>query len=279
MQGLQNLSDSTNLYLTEISKTPLLTPEEEIDLAQRVQNKDQQAKQILINSNLKLVVSIAKKYIGRGLSFQDLIQEGSLGLIKAVEKFDYTRGYKFSTYATWWIKQAITRAIADQSRIIRLPVHMVETLNKFKRTIRELTQKLGREPTVNELANACRFSEEKVIELQKLIIEPCSLETPINMEDDACLGDFIADSSIKTPMDLAFEKSQKEKIIKVLGTLTPREQQVILLRYGIIDGKSKTLEEVGQIFNVTRERIRQIEAKALRKLHHFSRSKMLSGLI
>lgn len=275
MQNLQNTQDSIHLYLTEISKTQLLTPEEEILYAKKMQNNDAYAKQILINANLKLVVSIAKKYVGKGLSFQDLIQEGSLGLIKAVDKFDHTKGFKFSTYATWWIKQSITRSIADQSRTIRLPVHVVETLNKQKKITKELMQKLGREPTASEIAMASGSTEAKVVELQKIMTEPASLESPINSEKDSSLGDFIADNTLKSPIEYVFNQNQKDKILKALESLTPREQRVVILRYGLRDGKHRTLEEVGQLFNVTRERIRQIEAKALRKLRHPSRSKHL----
>ena len=270
-----NIDDPVRMYLREIGKIPLLTFEQELDLAQKILEGDEEAKQKLSESNLRLVVSIAKKYVGRGMLFLDLIQEGNMGLIKAVEKFDYTKGFKFSTYATWWIRQAITRAIADQARTIRIPVHMVETINKLIRTSRNLLQQLGREPTPEEIAQEMEISVEKVIEIQKIAQDPVSLETPIGEEEDSHLGDFIQDEDSPAPHDAASYTLLKEQLEEVMNTLTPREAKVLKLRFGLEDGKSRTLEEVGREFNVTRERIRQIEAKALRKLRHPSRSKKL----
>ena len=270
-----NVDDPVRMYLREIGRIPLLTYEEELDLAKRVLENDEEAKQKLSESNLRLVVSIAKKYAGRGMLFLDLIQEGNMGLIKAVEKFDYTKGYKFSTYATWWIRQAITRAIADQARTIRIPVHMVETINKLIRTSRHLLQKMGREPSPEEIAAEMELPVEKVMEIQKIAQDPVSLETPIGEEDDSHLGDFIQDEDSPAPHDSAAYTLLKEQLEEVMGTLTPREAKVLKLRFGLEDGKARTLEEVGKVFEVTRERIRQIEAKALRKLRHPSRSKKL----
>ena len=270
-----NIDDPVRMYLREIGKIPLLTYEQELDLAQRILDGDEDAKQKLAESNLRLVVSIAKKYVGRGMLFLDLIQEGNMGLIKAVEKFDYTKGFKFSTYATWWIRQAITRAIADQARTIRIPVHMVETINKLIRTSRHLLQQLGREPTQEEIAKEMEISVEKVAEIQKIAQDPVSLETPIGEEDDSHLGDFIQDDDSPAPQDSATFTLLKEQLEEVMQTLTPREAKVLKLRFGLQDGKARTLEEVGREFMVTRERIRQIEAKALRKLRHPSRSKKL----
>ncbi len=270
-----NIDDPVRMYLREIGKIPLLTYEEELDLAKRVLEEDEEAKQKLAESNLRLVVSIAKKYVGRGMLFLDLIQEGNMGLIKAVEKFDYTKGFKFSTYATWWIRQAITRAIADQARTIRIPVHMVETINKLIRTSRHLLQQLGREPTPDEIAEEMEMPVEKVMEIQKIAQDPVSLETPIGEEDDSHLGDFIQDEDSPAPQDSAAYTLLKEQLEEVMSTLTPREAKVLKLRFGLEDGKARTLEEVGKEFKVTRERIRQIEAKALRKLRHPSRSKKL----
>ena len=270
-----NVDDPVRMYLREIGRIPLLTFDEELDLAKRILKGDEEAKQKLAESNLRLVVSIAKKYVGRGMLFLDLIQEGNMGLIKAVEKFDYTKGFKFSTYATWWIRQAITRAIADQARTIRIPVHMVETINKLIRTSRHLLQQLGREPTPEEIAAEMEIPVEKVAEIQKIAQDPVSLETPIGEEDDSHLGDFIQDEDSPAPHDAASYAMLKEQLEEVMGTLTPREAKVLKLRFGLEDGKSRTLEEVGSEFNVTRERIRQIEAKALRKLRHPSRSKKL----
>lgn len=274
MDGI-NVDDPVRMYLREIGKIPLLTYEQELELAQKVLEGDEQAKQKLAESNLRLVVSIAKKYVGRGMLFLDLIQEGNMGLIKAVEKFDYTKGFKFSTYATWWIRQAITRAIADQARTIRIPVHMVETINKLIRTSRHLLQQLGREPTPEEIAKEMEVSVEKVMEIQKIAQDPVSLETPIGEEDDSHLGDFIQDDDSPAPQDSAAYTLLKEQLEEVMQTLTPREAKVLKLRFGLEDGKARTLEEVGKEFMVTRERIRQIEAKALRKLRHPSRSKKL----
>lgn len=274
MEGV-NIDDPVRMYLREIGKIPLLTYEEEIDLAEKVLKGDEEAKQKLAESNLRLVVSIAKKYVGRGMLFLDLIQEGNMGLIKAVEKFDYTKGYKFSTYATWWIRQAITRAIADQARTIRIPVHMVETINRLIRTSRHLLQQLGREPTPEEIAKEMDMSVEKVMEIQKIAQDPVSLETPIGEEDDSHLGDFIQDEDSPAPQDAASYTLLREQLEEVMKTLTPREAKVLRLRFGLDDGKARTLEEVGKEFDVTRERIRQIEAKALRKLRHPSRSKKL----
>ncbi len=274
MDGI-SIDDPVRMYLREIGRIPLLSYEEELELAKRVLDGDEEAKQKLAESNLRLVVSIAKKYVGRGMLFLDLIQEGNMGLIKAVEKFDYTKGYKFSTYATWWIRQAITRAIADQARTIRIPVHMVETINKLIRTSRHLLQKLGREPSPEEIAEEMEIPVEKVMEIQKIAQDPVSLETPIGEEDDSHLGDFIQDDDSPAPQDAAAYTLLREQLEEVMKTLTPREAKVLKLRFGLEDGKSRTLEEVGREFNVTRERIRQIEAKALRKLRHPSRSKKL----
>ena len=270
-----NVDDPVRMYLREIGKISLLTYDEELELANKVLEGDEEAKQKLAESNLRLVVSIAKKYVGRGMLFLDLIQEGNMGLIKAVEKFDYTKGFKFSTYATWWIRQAITRAIADQARTIRIPVHMVETINKLIRTSRHLLQQLGREPTPEEIAVEMELPVEKVMEIQKIAQDPVSLETPIGEEDDSHLGDFIPDDDSPAPHDSAAYTLLKEQLEEVMGTLTPREAKVLKLRFGLEDGKARTLEEVGREFDVTRERIRQIEAKALRKLRHPSRSKKL----
>ena len=274
MDGV-NIDDPVRMYLREIGRIPLLTYDQELDLAKRILEGDEEAKQKLSESNLRLVVSIAKKYVGRGMLFLDLIQEGNMGLIKAVEKFDYTKGFKFSTYATWWIRQAITRAIADQARTIRIPVHMVETINKLIRTSRHLLQQMGREPTQEELAKEMEIPVEKVAEIQKIAQDPVSLETPIGEEDDSHLGDFIQDDDSPAPQDSAAYTLLKEQLEEVMNTLTPREAKVLKLRFGLEDGKARTLEEVGREFQVTRERIRQIEAKALRKLRHPSRSKKL----
>ena len=270
-----NVDDPVRMYLREIGRIPLLTFDEELDLAKKILKGDEEAKQKLAESNLRLVVSIAKKYVGRGMLFLDLIQEGNMGLIKAVEKFDYTKGFKFSTYATWWIRQAITRAIADQARTIRIPVHMVETINKLIRTSRHLLQQMGREPTPEEIAAEMEIPVEKVMEIQKIAQDPVSLETPIGEEDDSHLGDFIQDDDSPEPHDSAAYTLLKEQLEEVMNTLTPREAKVLKLRFGLEDGKARTLEEVGREFEVTRERIRQIEAKALRKLRHPSRSKKL----
>ena len=267
--------DPVRMYLREIGKIELLSFDEELELAKRILQGDEEAKQKLAESNLRLVVSIAKKYVGRGLLFLDLIQEGNMGLIKAVEKFDYTKGYKFSTYATWWIRQAITRAIADQARTIRIPVHMVETINRLIRTSRLLLQRLGREPSPDEIAEEMDLPVEKVMEIQKIAQDPVSLETPIGEEDDSHLGDFIQDEDSPAPQDSASFTLMKEQLDEVMNTLTPREAKVLKLRFGLEDGRARTLEEVGKEFEVTRERIRQIEAKALRKLRHPSRSKKL----
>ena len=274
MEGI-SVDDPVRMYLREIGRIPLLTFDEELDLAQKALEGNERAKQKLAESNLRLVVSIAKKYVGRGMLFLDLIQEGNLGLIKAVEKFDYKKGYKFSTYATWWIRQAITRAIADQARTIRIPVHMVETINKLIRTSRHLLQQMGREPTPEEIAAEMEIPVEKVMEIQKIAQDPVSLETPIGEEDDSHLGDFIPDDESPAPHDSAAYTLLKEQLEEVMSTLTAREAKVLKLRFGLEDGKARTLEEVGKEFNVTRERIRQIEAKALRKLRHPSRSKRL----
>ena len=270
-----SVDDPVRMYLREIGKIPLLSYEEEAELAQRILKGDEEAKQKLAESNLRLVISIAKKYVGRGMLFLDLIQEGNMGLIKAVEKFDYNKGFKFSTYATWWIRQAITRAIADQARTIRIPVHMVETINKLIRTSRQLLQQNGREPTPEEIAKEMEISVEKVMEIQKIAQDPVSLETPIGEEDDSHLGDFIQDEDSPAPQDSAAHTLLREQLEEVMDTLTPREAMVLKLRFGLEDGKARTLEEVGKQFDVTRERIRQIEAKALRKLRHPSRSKKL----
>ena len=269
--------DPVKLYLKEIGGYPLLSIEDEIELAKRIENGDESAKKALAESNLRLVVSIAKRYVGRGLSFLDLIQEGNLGLIKAVDKFNYTKGFKFSTYATWWIRQSITRSIADQSRTIRIPVHMSEVINKTYRVSRSLLQELGREPTEQELSEALNMSIEKVREILKVSADPISLDTPIGEEDDSHLGDFIKDDTIVGPEDAAAYAMLQDQISKLLDTLTEREQRVLTLRFGLDDGRTRTLEEVGKEFNVTRERIRQIEAKALRKLRHPSRARMLKG--
>jgi len=269
--------DPVHLYLKEIGNYPLLSTDDEVELSKRIEQGDEEAKNLLAESNLRLVVSIAKRYVGRGLSFLDLIQEGNLGLMKAVEKFDYTKGFKFSTYATWWIRQAITRSIADQSRTIRIPVHMSEVINRTYRVSRNLLQILGREPTEAELAEAMNLPVEKVREVLKVSADPVSLDTPIGEEDDSHLGDFIQDDSIVGPEEAATYAILKDQISKILDTLTEREQRVLILRFGLEDGRSRTLEEVGKEFNVTRERIRQIEAKALRKLRHPSRAKLLKG--
>ena len=273
------LDDPVKMYLKDIGRVPLLTADEEVELAHRMQEGDVEAKKRLSEANLRLVVSIAKRFVGRGMLFLDLIQEGNLGLMKAVEKFDPQRGFKFSTYATWWIRQAITRAIADQARTIRIPVHMVETINKLTRVQRILLQELGREPTPAEIAEKMGVSEERVCEIQKIAQDPVSLETPIGEEEDSHLGDFIEDEKVATPNERVAAAMLKEQLFLVLDTLTPREEKVLRLRYGIDDGKPRTLEEVGREFNVTRERIRQIEAKALRKLRHPSRSKKLKDFL
>lgn len=273
------IDDPVRMYLKEIGKVPLLSSEEEISLAQRIEEGDQWAKKKLAEANLRLVVSIAKRYVGRGMLFLDLIQEGNLGLIKAVEKFDYRKGYKFSTYATWWIRQAITRAIADQARTIRIPVHMVETINKLIRIERQLLQELGRQPLPEEVAKIMEMPVDKVREIMKIAQEPVSLETPIGEEEDSHLGDFIPDDEAPAPAEAAAFTMLKEQLINVLDTLTPREEKVLRLRFGLDDGRARTLEEVGKEFNVTRERIRQIEAKALRKLRHPSRSKKLKDYL
>jgi len=274
-----SIDDPVRMYLKEIGKVPLLTSEEEIELAKRMEQGDEEAKRRLAEANLRLVVSIAKRYVGRGMLFLDLIQEGNLGLIKAVEKFDYRKGFKFSTYATWWIRQAITRAIADQARTIRIPVHMVETINKLIRVQRQLLQELGRDPTPEEIAKEMDMSEDKVRDIMKISQEPVSLETPIGEEEDSHLGDFIPDDEAPAPAESAAFTLLKEQLIDVLDTLTPREEKVLRLRFGLDDGRARTLEEVGREFNVTRERIRQIEAKALRKLRHPSRSKKLKDFL
>jgi len=274
-----SIDDPVRMYLKEIGKVPLLTADEEIEIAQRMEQGDDDAKRKLAEANLRLVVSIAKRYVGRGMLFLDLIQEGNLGLIKAVEKFDYRKGYKFSTYATWWIRQAITRAIADQARTIRIPVHMVETINKLIRVSRQLLQEYGREPTPEEIAKAMSITEGKVREIIKIAQEPVSLETPIGEEEDSHLGDFIPDEDAPAPAEAASFSLMKEQLLDVLDTLTPREEKVLRLRFGLDDGRQRTLEEVGREFSVTRERIRQIEAKALRKLRHPSRSKKLKDYL
>lgn len=274
-----SMDDPVKMYLKDIGKVPLLTADDEINLAKLMMDGDENAKRCLSEANLRLVVSIAKRYVGRGMHFLDLIQEGNLGLMKAVEKFDYQKGFKFSTYATWWIRQAITRAIADQARTIRIPVHMVETINKVGRVSRLLMQELGREPTPEEIAKEMGIPESRVIDIQKIAQDPVSLETPIGEEEDSHLGDFIEDDTSAAPTDVVAGNMLKEQLINVLDSLTPREEKVLRLRYGIDDGKPRTLEEVGKEFNVTRERIRQIEAKALRKLRHPSRSKRLKDFI
>ena len=274
-----NMDDPVKMYLKDIGKVPLLAADEEIELAKKMLDGDEESKRKLSEANLRLVVSIAKRYMGRGMLFLDLIQEGNLGLMKAVEKFDYQKGFKFSTYATWWIRQAITRAIADQARTIRIPVHMVETINKQIRVSRTLLQEFGREPTPEEIAKYMGISEDKVREIQKIAQDPVSLETPIGEEEDSHLGDFLEDETSTAPSDMVAFTLLKEQLIGVLDTLTPREEKVLRLRYGIDDGKPRTLEEVGKEFNVTRERIRQIEAKALRKLRHPSRSKKLKDFL
>jgi len=273
------VDDPVRMYLKEIGKVPLLSAEEEIELAKRMEEGDDYAKQRLCEANLRLVVSIAKRYVGRGMLFLDLIQEGNLGLIKAVDKFDWRKGYKFSTYATWWIRQAITRSIADQARTIRIPVHMVETINKLIRVSRQLLQEFGREPTPDEIAMEMDISEDKVREILKIAQEPVSLETPIGEEEDSHLGDFIPDDDVPAPAEAAAFSMLKEQLVEVLDTLTEREQKVLKLRFGLEDGRARTLEEVGKTFDVTRERIRQIEAKALRKLRHPSRSKKLKDYL
>ena len=274
-----SIDDPVRMYLKEIGRVPLLTAEEEVALAKRMNDGDEEASKRLAEANLRLVVSIAKRYVGRGMLFLDLIQEGNLGLIKAVEKFDYTKGYKFSTYATWWIRQAITRAIADQARTIRIPVHMVETINKLIRVSRQLLQSLGREPTPEEIAKEMDIGVDRVREIMKIAQEPVSLETPIGEEEDSHLGDFIEDQDAPAPADAASFMLLKEQLEEVLDTLTPREEKVLRLRFGLDDGRARTLEEVGQNFGVTRERIRQIEAKALRKLRHPSRSRKLKDFL
>lgn len=274
-----NMDDPVKMYLKDIGKVPLLAADEEIELAKKMLDGDEESKRKLSEANLRLVVSIAKRYMGRGMLFLDLIQEGNLGLMKAVEKFDYQKGFKFSTYATWWIRQAITRAIADQARTIRIPVHMVETINKQIRVSRTLLQEFGREPTPEEIAKYMGISEDKVREIQKIAQDPVSLETPIGEEEDSHLGDFLEDETSTAPSDMVAFTLLKEQLIGVLDTLTPREEKVLRLRYGIDDGRPRTLEEVGKEFNVTRERIRQIEAKALRKLRHPSRSKRLKDFL
>jgi RNA polymerase primary sigma factor len=271
--------DPVRMYLKEIGTVPLLTHEEEITLAKEIENGDNQARKKLAESNLRLVVSIAKHYTGRGMQLLDLIQEGNLGLIKAVEKFDYKKGYKFSTYATWWIRQSITRAIADQARTIRIPVHMVETLNRLIRTSRQMVQELGREPKADELAKRVGMSPERVNEIMRLALEPVSLESPVGEEEESHLADFIQDRNVEVPIEAATYTLLRKQLLEVLDTLTPREQEVICLRFGLYDGKARTLEEVGRDFNVTRERIRQIEAKALRKLRHPSRSRKLKDFL
>ena len=274
-----SLDDPVRMYLKEIGKVPLLSPEEEIELAKRMELGDENARKRLAEANLRLVVSIAKRYVGRGMQFLDQIQEGNLGLIKAVEKYDYSKGFKFSTYATWWIRQAITRAIADQARTIRIPVHMVETINRLIRTSRQLLQELGREPTPEEIAEKMEMPVERVREIMKISQDPVSLETPIGEEEDSHLGDFIQDDHVQVPVDAATYTLLHEQLMEVLDTLTEREQKVLRLRFGLDDGRPRTLEEVGRQFNVTRERIRQIEAKALRKLRHPSRSKKLKDYL
>ncbi len=279
MSEVMSVNDPVRMYLKEIGKIPLLSTQEELELAERMQQGDEKAHQKMVESNLRLVVSIAKRYVGRGLPFLDLIQEGNLGLLKAVGKFDHTKGYKFSTYATWWIRQSISRAIADHARTIRIPVHMVETINRVSRASHELVQDLGREPTTQEIADKLQLSVGRVEEVMRVAMEPISLETPIGEEDDTHLGDFIQDDDASEPSDVASYMMLREQLAGVLKTLTPREEKVLCLRYGLIDGKMHTLEEVGDAFEVTRERIRQIEAKALRKLRHPSRSKILKDFL
>ena len=274
-----NIDDSVKMYLKDIGRVPLLSAQEELELARRMSEGDEEAKKQLINANLRLVVSIAKRYVGRGMQFLDLIQEGNLGLMKAVDKFDYTKGFKFSTYATWWIRQAITRSLADQARTIRIPVHMVETINKLTKVSRTLLQKLGREPTQAEIAEAMGIPESRVVEIQKIAQDPVSLETPIGEEDDSHLGDFIEDKSAVSQIDVAESKMLKEQVEEILSTLAPREAMVLILRYGLRDNRPRTLEEVGKVFNVTRERIRQIEAKALRRLKHPNKMKKLKDFL
>lgn len=274
-----NIDDSVKMYLKDIGKVPLLQAHEEVELAKRMAEGDASAKDKLINANLRLVVSIAKRYVGRGMQFLDLIQEGNLGLMKAVEKFDYTKGFKFSTYATWWIRQAITRSLADQARTIRIPVHMVETINKLTKISRTLLQQLGREPTQGEIAEAMGIPESKVVEIQKIAQDPVSLETPIGEEDDSHLGDFLEDTKAVAPMDAAEARMLKTQVEEILNTLAPREAMVLILRYGLKDNRPRTLEEVGKVFNVTRERIRQIEAKALRRLKHPNKMKKLKDFL
>ena len=278
--GFSSVDDPVKMYLKDIGQVPLLTPEEEVELAKRILEGDQEAKTKFCQANLRLVVSQAKTWANsNSLSFLDLIQEGNMGLLKAVEKFDYTKGYHFSTYATWWIRQAISRAVADQARTIRLPVHMNETINRYNRTVRALLQKLSREPTLEEIAAEMGISENKVVEIQRVALEPISLETPVGEEDDSRMSDFIEDTKVSNPMEIASQNLLREQLLAVIDTLTPREQQVIRERYGLMDGKAKTLEEVGKEFSVTRERIRQIEAKALRKLKNPNRSKKLIDFI
>jgi RNA polymerase primary sigma factor len=287
LQELQDLSlppgldmnDPVRMYLKEIGRSRLLSTEEEVDLAQRIQQGDEKARQRLTESNLRLVVSIARRYAGRGMLFLDLIQEGNIGLMKAVEKFDYTKGYRFSTYATWWIRQAITRSIADQARTIRIPVHMIETINKLIRVSRQMVQELGREPTVEEISEVMELTTDRILEIQKIAQEPVSMEMPIGEENDSNLGDFIKDPDAPAPEDAAAQELLKEQMKDILDTLTDREENVIRLRFGLDDGRTRTLEEVGKVFGVTRERIRQIEAKALRKLRHPSRSKRLKDFL
>ncbi len=274
-----NIDDSVKMYLKDIGKVPLLTASEELELAKKIADGDSVAKEQLINANLRLVVSIAKRHVGRGMMFLDLIQEGNLGLMKAVDKFDYSRGFKFSTYATWWIRQAITRSLADQARTIRIPVHMVETINKLTKVSRTLLQKFGRDPTQAEIAEAMGITEAKVVEIQKIAQDPVSLETPIGEEDDSHLGDFIEDKSTANQIEIAENRMLKEQVEEILGTLAPREAMVLILRYGLRDNRPRTLEEVGKVFNVTRERIRQIEAKALRRLKHPNKTKKLKDFL
>ncbi len=274
-----NIDDSVKMYLKDIGKVPLLTASEELELAKKIADGDSVAKEQLINANLRLVVSIAKRHVGRGMMFLDLIQEGNLGLMKAVDKFDYSRGFKFSTYATWWIRQAITRSLADQARTIRIPVHMVETINKLTKVSRTLLQKFGRDPTQAEIAEAMGITEAKVVEIQKIAQDPVSLETPIGEEDDSHLRDFIEDKSTANQIEIAENRMLKEQVEEILGTLAPREAMVLILRYGLRDNRPRTLEEVGKVFNVTRERIRQIEAKALRRLKHPNKTKKLKDFL